>query len=100
VPKSKTSVITPLSDSISNYEVTYAVDHFSCAGHRIYNDWHDSNNQKGREDVAKIETLEWKPFFAGNIIEKNARNIVLPKWLTIASVTGAGIVCPEGTLDS
>lgn len=75
-----------------NSEVKYAVDHFSCAGHRVRYDWHDTDYTKGCEDVAKIKTLEWKPFFAGNIVEKNTRNVALPKWLTIATVTGAGIV--------
>jgi len=72
--------------------VKYAVDHFSFASHRICDDWHDTNHSKGCANVAKIKVLEWKPFFAGDIIEKNMRNIQLPKWLTIASVTGAGIV--------
>ena len=72
--------------------MSYAIKHFPFIVHGVYGYRTYTNHSKGREDVAKIKTLEWKPFFDGNIVEKSKRNNALPKWLTIASVTGAGIV--------
>lgn len=41
--------------------------------------------------MAKIKTLEWKPFFAGELIEKNKRSVDWSKIITVVSVSAAGV---------
>jgi hypothetical protein len=72
--------------------VSYAIDDFFNCSHRVRGYRVDKNNSKGCANVAKIKTLEWKPFFVGEIVEKTKRNVDWSKIITVVSVSAAGVM--------
>lgn len=73
-------------------EVDYAIDIISHRRCRFYHHWNYTNHSKGCGSMAKTKVIEWKPFFAGEVIDKSKRPVDWSKFVTVATVTGAGIV--------
>jgi hypothetical protein len=71
--------------------VTYAFIDFPTCFHHVHRHRHISNHSEGREIVEKIKVLEWKPFFVGEVVEKNKREIDWSKIIKLTSITGATI---------
>ena len=83
--------ITPLSNSLSNYEVTYAIHYLLYRSSYIRRYRYHENYSKGCEQMEKIKVLEWKPFFSGEVIEKNRTSVNWSKMAMVATITTAGL---------